>query len=131
MGFSRHNTLNMQIDSQLTDETVLREVGRRLERHRLDRNLSQEKLAEEAGVGRRTVQRIEHGGSVQMTSFVRILRTLGLLDGLGTAIPAPLPSPMEQLASRGRQRKRARARRHRDEDDGKPWTWADEPGDSR
>ena len=40
----------MRIDSQLTDSAILNELGTRLSRRRLDRNLSQVQLANEAGV---------------------------------------------------------------------------------
>ena len=49
----------MQITNQLTDNAVLAELGRRLARTRLQRNMPQEALAKEAGVSVPTVQRIE------------------------------------------------------------------------
>ena len=49
------------------------------ERHRLERNRTQAEMAVQAGIGRATVQRVERGESVQMTSMVKLLRTLGLL----------------------------------------------------
>ena len=98
----------MRITNQTTDTAVLEELGRRLERTRLDRNLTQEQLAMEAGVSRQTVVRVESGGVVKLPAFVRVLRAMGMLDGLEALVPQPLPSPIEQLERRGRQRKRAR-----------------------
>src|SRR3989304_2190643 len=52
----------MKLSKQLTDEAILREVGSRLAGARLARNLTQAALAEEAGVSKRTVERLAAGG---------------------------------------------------------------------
>ncbi|HEY1716698.1 MAG TPA: helix-turn-helix transcriptional regulator, partial [Verrucomicrobiae bacterium] len=51
----------MKLTKQATDETVLAELGGRLTRIRLERNLTQLQLAKEAGVSKNTVQRLEAG----------------------------------------------------------------------
>lgn len=51
----------MHITNENDDETILAELGRRLARTRLERNISQQGLATEAGVSKRTVERIEAG----------------------------------------------------------------------
>jgi transcriptional regulator with XRE-family HTH domain len=118
----------MRLTDLLTDAAVLAELGRRIARHRLERNWTQADLAREAGVGQATVQRVEGGKSVQMTSMVRLLRTLGLLEGLDAAIPESVRLPIAQLErERRRTRQRARARRGpREAPRGKRWTWGDE-----
>ena len=63
----------MKIDAYLTDEAVLSELGSRLGRARLERNLTQRELAEEAGVERKAVQRLEAGESVKLSTFIRVL----------------------------------------------------------
>jgi transcriptional regulator with XRE-family HTH domain len=98
----------MRISDTTTDDAALTELGRRLERVRLDRNLTQEQLATEAGISRQTLGRIEAGGAAKLPALVRVLRALGMLDALDAAIPEPLPSPIEQLRRQGRQRRRAR-----------------------
>jgi transcriptional regulator with XRE-family HTH domain len=116
----------------MTDETVLAELGRRLERTRLERNLTQRELAAEAGVERKAVQRIEAGESVKLTSSIRVLRALGLLDTLDQLLPEPVPSPMELLKLHGKSRRRASGERHKSapvRDETAPWRWGDEtPG---
>ncbi len=109
-----------------TDAAVLAELGRRMARHRLERNWTQAKFAREAGVGQATVQRAERGKSVQMTSMVRLLRTLGLLEGLDAAIPESVRWPIAQL-ERERRRTRRRARARRQPAEQTPWTWAEDP----
>jgi transcriptional regulator with XRE-family HTH domain len=97
----------MKITSQLVDEVILRELGARLTRVRLERNLLQADLATEAGVSKRTVERMEAGGATQLVNLVRVCRALGLVERFETLIPQPLPSPVAQLQLRGKERKRA------------------------
>jgi transcriptional regulator with XRE-family HTH domain len=109
-------------------QALLEEIGERLAQRRIELNLTQAELAKQAGVGKRTLERLEARGSTQLTNFVRILRELDLLDDLMGAIPTAQPSPMELLRAKG---KKARQRvRHkttpsvlREEPSG--WTWAE------
>ncbi len=121
----------MRFDEITTDAGVLAELGRRLERHRLERNLTQAEMAVEAGIGQATVQRAERGQSVQMTSMIKLLRTLGLLAGLDLAVPASIELPIAQLEREQRKiRRRARGRRggRSAEPTQEPWRWGGEPG---
>src|SRR5271163_5058961 len=104
----------MQFDDLTTDAAVLAEIGRRLERHRLERNWTQAEMAAQAGVGQATVQRAERGESVQMTSMIKLLRALQLVAGLDLAIPESIELPIARLEREQRKiRRRARGRRGR------------------
>lgn len=109
----------------MTDAAVLKELGGRLSRLRLQRNLTQAQLAREAGVSKRTVVRLENGESSQVTNLIRVIRVLGLLGNLDAFVPPPLPSPIEQLRSRAQERRRAFPGVKKS---GPPtkWTWGDE-----
>ena len=125
----------MHLDEATTDAAVLAELGKRLERHRLERNWTQAELAAEAGVGQATVQRAERGESVQMTSMIKLLRTLELLGGLDAAVPESLELPIarlerEQRKARRRASGRGRGRRAA-EPGGRSWKWGDEPPPDR
>lgn len=122
----------MRISTQNTDEAVLEELGSRLRQIRLGRNLSQTRLAEEAGVGRVTLQRIEEGSTgASLPSLIRILRALNLSEGFDLLVPEPGPSPIDELKRRGRERRRAGAPRAAEGTEPSPsrWRWGDE-GDS-
>ncbi len=54
----------MLISKSQSDEAVLREIGARMARRRLDFQLTQADLAEQAGVSKRTVERIEAGAFI-------------------------------------------------------------------
>jgi transcriptional regulator with XRE-family HTH domain len=110
-----------------SDRAVLEDLGRRLREARLERNSSQADVAEAAGIGRVTLQRMEAGESPSLINFIRVLRALDLLEGLERLVPEPGPSPIDEFERRGRRRQRARSSRH--SDTGHPrkaWRWGDE-----
>jgi transcriptional regulator with XRE-family HTH domain len=116
----------MQITPGMSDYATLKEIGRRVEQLRLVRNISQQALAEHAGVGRRTLQRIEAGASVQVGSLLRVLRSLGLMANLDGLVPPATPSPVALLALKGRERKRASTPRTPRSSHERAWRWGDE-----
>ncbi len=97
----------MKITLALTDSAVLEELGARLNRQRIEAGLTQVALAEQAGISKRTLERIEAGHGAELVSLIRLLRVLGLADGLDLLVPESSPSPMALLKGRGKQRKRA------------------------
>lgn len=114
----------MRIEPTATDDAVLSELGRRIADTRLARNVSQQELADEAGVGVATLQRLERGDAVALVTAIRVLRALGMLSALEAAVPEPLPSPVEQLRLRGRRRRRATGGRRRGVAETElPWAW--------
>jgi len=114
----------MKIEGLLTDEAILAELGGRLVQRRLELQLTQEILAEQAGVSKRTVERIEAGATTQTSTLIRILRVLELLDRLEILVPEAGPRPMDLIRLKGKARKRASGKR-KPTDKG-PWRWGDE-----
>lgn len=113
----------MKIQSASTDPAILAELGERLARVRLDSNLTQADLAREAGLSKRTIERLEAGESTQLGNLLRVLRALGLLDRVDDLVAASVPGPVEQLRLEGQRRERARAKSARA--GAAPWTWDD------
>ncbi|RRJ97182.1 XRE family transcriptional regulator [Opitutaceae bacterium TAV4] len=104
----------MRITRDATDDAILTELGARFTHARLERNLTQAQLAEQAGVAKRTVERLEAGAvGTQLSGIIRIGRVLGILERLDALIPEPTISPLEQLKLRGRRRQRATGTRTR------------------
>lgn len=60
---------DMNIDEMLSDEAVLAELGQRLARLRVERDYTQAMLAEQAGISKRTLERLEAGPSCQLNSL--------------------------------------------------------------
>lgn len=110
-----------------TSRSLRTELGSRLARQRLARNVTQEALAKTAGIGLRTLRRVEAGDPSSFDSVLRVVIALGLADGLMAGIPALELRPIERVASKGRERRRARPAKSRASDGS--WSWADEPDD--
>ncbi|MDF9827570.1 transcriptional regulator with XRE-family HTH domain [Ereboglobus sp. PH5-5] len=100
----------MKIEQNMSDQPILKIIGIRLAQTRLSENMTQAQLAKFAGVSKRTLERMENGGSSQLVALIRVCRVLGLVEHFNDLIPELPPSPMTQLKLRGRQRKRARPR---------------------
>lgn len=115
----------MKITPQLTDEAILQELGGRLTQARIEHNLTQAALAEQAGVSKRTVERLESGEvATQLSGFLRVCRALGLLERFEALLPEPAPSPMAQLKQQGRKRQRATGKKAATREP-KKWTWGE------
>jgi transcriptional regulator with XRE-family HTH domain len=115
----------MTINTFMSDETVLQEIGRSMARRRVELELTQAALAEQAGVAKRTVERIEAGLSTQTANLIRIFRVLGLIEGLAALIPETGPRPLDLLRLKGKQRQRASAKKTA-KSNGEPWTWGED-----
>jgi transcriptional regulator with XRE-family HTH domain len=118
----------MRITPDLTDMAVLHEIGDRLERRRIDAGLTQAELAEEAGISKRTVERLEAGHSTDFVLLLRALRVLKLFEALDQLVPDLPQSPLMLLKSRGRARKRVGHSRRPPEGTAlskraTPWKW--------
>jgi transcriptional regulator with XRE-family HTH domain len=115
----------MKISECLTDDAILAEIGTRIARRRLDLGLTQAQLAEQAGVAKRTLERVEAGASAQLSGMIRLFRVLDLLPGLDHMLPEGDARPMDLLLRNGRPRQRASSRRRKARSQ-TPWTWGDD-----
>lgn len=113
--------INFTLASSNTIEDAL---SKRIEEIRLSRNMTQSRLAKEAGVSRSTITRLaQPGKGISLDSFIRILQALQLTDNLATLLPEPSISPLAELDQGDHPpRQRARARKSSQ----KTWTWQDD-----
>jgi putative transcriptional regulator len=113
--------------AEMSDRAVLEELGLRLRHARLNRNLTQAKLAEQAGIALRTLQKAEAGKVTTLETLVALLRGLGLLAELDAFLPEPPQSPVQLAKLQGRTRQRASGQRapgQRGSSAGAPrWQW--------
>lgn len=91
----------------LSDEALLHEIGQRVQRYRLNRNMTQITVARLSGSSRNTVQALESGKGINLHSFMRILRALDALDDFDAFLPDPGFSPLQAAKMMGRTRQRA------------------------
>ena len=99
-------TIAMNMET-LGDKAILRELGSRLQRERLNRNMTQAELALKAGVSPRSLQYLETGRPCTLASLIKILRALGNLAALDAFFPEPGLSPVQLARLKGRERQRA------------------------
>ena len=103
------------------------EIGRRIAAWRKEQHLTQVQLADQAGVSRSTVKRLETGLGGDLRNFIRVLRPLGKSAGLNALLPELGPSPTDMLKLAGKARKRVRATAGPSAESRKePWKWGDE-----
>ena len=99
--------------AESSDKDAMALIGERIQRERLNQNLTQEKLAESAGVGVRTVRYLEAGRQTTVETLIRVLRALGRLDALDAFLPEPGLSPLQLAKLKGRERQRAGGHRRK------------------
>lgn len=116
----------MKITDLLTDDAVLAELGARIAGRRVELQLTQAAVAEQAGIAKRTLERMEAGQTSQLSTLVRVLRVLGAASGLDGLIPESGPRPMDLLKQKGKLRQRASGKRAA-QATGKPWQWDEKP----
>jgi transcriptional regulator with XRE-family HTH domain len=89
---------------------ALRQIADDVGTWRRLRGLTQAQLADRAGVSRDTLARLESGeGGVSTENFLRILRGLGILEGIPAALD-PYASEIGRLRSDERLPRRVRPR---------------------
>ena len=110
-----------------TSRQIELEIGRRLARLRLARNITQAALAKRAGIGVRTLRRLEAGEPSTFDTFLRIATALDLEEAILSALPEGVIRPIERVSKKRSERRRASPA------SGKPaqttWTWGDELDD--
>ena len=107
----------------MSDRAIMNELGLRISRYRLNKNMKQNALATEAGVSTPTIQRAESGSSIQLVKLIRIFRALNLIDNIESLIPALTTSPLQQLKMKGKVRQRASSAQEDNKES--DWSWGD------
>jgi transcriptional regulator with XRE-family HTH domain len=105
---------------------IIKDLGRKFESVRLSRNITQEHLAQDAGVSKKTISRLENGEVPTLDTVVRVMRALGLTSHLEALLPNPEIRPIERVKLSGHERLRARTGKKVEPE--KPFKWGDETG---
>jgi len=107
----------------------MQELGRRFERARLESGLTQAQAAEEAGIAKRTLERLEAGEAVDSVTLIRVLRALNMSANLESLLPNLPQTPLALLKGKGRQRARVKhpqkARPDTATQEAGPWKWGE------
>ncbi len=81
----------------LSPEELARELGLRLQRLRIQRDMEQKELSSRAGVSLRTLRALERGEGSSVLTLMRVLKALDFLEGIAFLAPQPTISPMALL----------------------------------
>lgn len=100
-GFASNKEIRMALTSRLREQ-------------RLARELSQQDLAERAGVGVATLRRLESTGESTLENFVRVLMALGLAEQLQPLFALKVRSIAQMEYASGLKRLRAPRRRRQE-----------------
>lgn len=91
----------------MSDKAIIKEIGRRVKRRRLEGNFTQQEIADMAGISRPTVSDLERGKPFGILTLIQILRALNALDSVDAFLPDPGISPLQLAKMRGAERQRA------------------------
>lgn len=102
----------VRIRYAMSDDAILKELGERLAKVRINANQTQDELAEAIGVDRGRISRLESTGAGKLSTVVAVLRHLDQLDLLEHWLPdGTTISPLKQLEQEQKkptERKRVR-----------------------
>ena len=100
----------------LSDKAIAKELGQRLKTLRLQRDITQQQLAEATTLSLNTIKTLEAGRG-KLASLIAVLRELEALDQLEHFIPKPSVSPLQLIRLQGKVRERASGTRRKAPDD--------------
>lgn len=100
----------------LSDRAIAKELGQRLKTLRLQRDITQQQLAEATTLSLNTIKALEAGRG-KLASLIAALRELQALEQLEHFVPEPTISPLQLVRMRGKVRERASGTRHKPADE--------------
>ncbi len=110
----------------LSSLNAIAEIGARLKAYRIDYPLSQQELADKAGVSRRSITNMENGEDIQFGTLIKVLMALGLDSNLDMLVPDPTKRPSYYLKEKSGTYQRKRVRKSGLKDSKASFKWGDE-----
>ena len=112
----------MDINNYNSDQETLKELSIRVQRQRINMQLTQAQLAQKAGVSLKTIANLEKGQDVKLSILIKVLRAENLLANINLLVPESLTSPFDYLKL-NKPRQRVRFSKKANTED---WKWSDE-----
>jgi transcriptional regulator with XRE-family HTH domain len=110
----------------LSSLNAIAEIGARLKAYRIDYPLTQQELADKAGVSRRSITNMETGEDVNLGTLIKVLMALGLDSNLDMLVPDPTKRPSYYLKEKSGTPQRKRTKKPRVKDPKTAFKWGDE-----
>jgi putative transcriptional regulator len=103
-----------------TPAAIAEELGERLKQARLNADMTQVEVAEQAGISRKAVLNAEKG-KVQLETMIAIMGALRLTGQLNNFLPIQDISPIQLAKLQGRKRQRASGQKSSTEQEPSEW----------
>lgn len=113
----------MKIYGTENNETIMKELGKRIQDTRIAMSYTQAEMSKRAGVSPRTVERIEHGENVKVENVLNVLRSLNLIGNIDLLVNEQEISPEELFRNKN---KRMRASSKQKEGNASEWKWGED-----
>ena len=82
-----------KLDYQIAStHQIHQDIAQRLNRYRIHLELTQQELADEAGISVPTLSRLLNGKGATLDTFLRVLKAMNLVEVMAAYIPAMLPT---------------------------------------
>ena len=91
----------------MSDKALVEFIGVFIKHHRMEQNITQEALANAAGISRSTLSLLERGETVTLSTFIQILRMLDQLHIMEVFTIQQTISPLVLARMEMNKRKRA------------------------
>ncbi|MEQ8392943.1 MAG: helix-turn-helix transcriptional regulator [Thalassospira sp.] len=102
-----------KLDYQIAStHQIHQDIAQRLNRYRIHLELTQQELADEAGISVPTLSRLLNAKGATLDTFLRVLKAMNLLEAMAAYIPEPRDSPLAPRRARSiadRQRVRGKS----------------------
>jgi transcriptional regulator with XRE-family HTH domain len=98
----------------MSDSAIVKEIGKLVKQTRLQKNITQQQLADKVGLYRSTISEMENGRAASLLSFIQVMRGLDKLEILDFLSAVPAVSPLKLAKSKGLFRKRASVTKNND-----------------
>jgi len=108
--------------STLSDGAILKRIGQYVKSKRIERDLTQDNVAERAAISRSTLSLLERGENIAFSNLLKILRVLDALYVLEQFQVSDQISPI-QIAKEDEKRRKRASRGTRGGDNNNNWEW--------
>lgn len=113
----------MDISVMTSDEEILRIIGERLKKMRINAAMSQNDIVEKTGISRRTLYNIETGKDVSFSNVIKVLRALNKISSLNIVFPEQRDQPEDLFRLKKARERVTKKKKEMDEPSIK---WGDE-----
>ena len=87
----------MKITGIESNNEIIKEIGLRIKRQRINMGITQQELANKAGLSLRTITNIECGNDTKLSAIISILRALNILGNIDLLLEEEIIRPSDYL----------------------------------